>query len=129
MDSSAKKKLLIVEDETFLLDVLKEHLSKEGFHVVTARDGEEGLGAALTEKPDLILLDIIMPRMDGMTMLRKLREDAWGKTVPIIFLTNLDATEKIAEGLQSGVFEYLVKSDWKIEDVVRKVNARLGRKT
>ena len=79
------------------------------------------LAIALKEQPDVILLDIIMPKMDGITMLKKLREDAWGKEAKVILLTNLSSNEKLAEVTAQGSHEYLVKTDWKIEDVVTKV--------
>lgn len=82
---------------------------------------------ALLWHPDLILLDIVMPKMDGMTMLAQLREDEWGKTARVITLTNLSDTEKVAEAIEHGSYEYLVKSDWKIEDVVAKVREKLGK--
>ena len=122
-----KKKVLIVEDEEPMLRVLKEHLCEGGVCTVfTAGNGEEGLKIALEEHPNLILLDIVMPVMDGLSMLRKLREDEWGKNVEVIMLTNLTGKEHLAEALEEGSFEYLVKTDWKLEDLVKKVKDRLG---
>jgi len=118
-------KILIVEDEPSLIRVLNDKFSEEGFEVFLAHDGEEGLKKSLEEHPELILLDIIMPKMDGVTMLKKLREDDWGKDVPVILLTNLSESEKIAEATKQGVYDYLIKSDWKINDVVKKVRERL----
>ena len=117
----------IVEDELSLLEVLTDKFSKEGFKVLRAKNGKDGLKVALTEHPDIILLDIIMPVMDGMTMLKKLREDEWGKDAKVIILTNLSDNEKTAQALADGSNDYLVKSDWKIEDVVKKVEERLGQ--
>jgi len=125
-----KGKILIVEivdDELSLLEVLTDKFSKEGFKVLRAKNGKDGLKVALTEHPDIILLDIIMPVMDGMTMLKKLREDEWGKDAKVIILTNLSDNEKTAQALADGSNDYLVKSDWKIEDVVKKVEERLGQ--
>lgn len=117
------KKILIVEDEQSVLRILSEKLTEEGFEVIRAKNGKEGLIAAKKHHPDLILLDVIMPVMDGMTMLKKLREDEWGKTAKITILTNLsDGT--VAEAVEQNVNDYLVKSDWKLEDVVKKVKAR-----
>lgn len=124
----SEKKILIVEDEIDLLEVLVNRFEMEDFKVLRAADGGIGLGEALNHHPDIVLLDIIMPVMDGMTMLRKLREDAWGKTVPVILLTNLSDEEKIAETMQHGVYDYLVKSDWHMDDVVQKVRQRLKKK-
>lgn len=126
--SNQPKKVLIVEDETALREALVDKLTREGFDALEAKDGEEGLKIALKEHPGLILLDIIMPKMDGMTMMKKLREDEWGKGVPIILLTNLSATEeKIIKGIvENEPSYYLVKSDWKIEDVVKKVKEQFA---
>ena len=121
-----KKKILIVEDETALLNILYNKLTREGFEVLSANNGEEGLEMAIKNRPDLILLDIVMPVMDGITMLKKLRtESEWGKDVKVIMLTNLSDSEKVAEAVLYGFHSYLVKSDWKIEDVVKKVREKL----
>ncbi|HEU0085631.1 MAG TPA: response regulator [Candidatus Paceibacterota bacterium] len=119
------KKILIVEDERALLRALVEKLSRENLLVFQAGNGEEGLEMALKEHPDIILLDIVMPKMDGITMLKKLREDGWGKTAKIILLTNLSSNEKTAEALALGTNEYLIKTDWEIADVVAKVREHL----
>lgn len=121
-----QKKILIVEDETSLRNALRDKLILEGFVVLEAKNGEEGLDVALRNHPDLILLDIIMPKMDGLTMLKKLREDVWGKNTKVILLTNLSDNEKVSEALLRGSYDYLVKSDWKIGDVVAKIRARLS---
>jgi DNA-binding response OmpR family regulator len=121
-----KKKLLIVEDENTLLKALKDKFLKEGYVVLTAGDGAVGLELALTEHPDLILLDIVMPIMDGMSVLKKLRSNEWGKDVPVILLTNLNMAEKVADALDKGAYDYLVKSDWSLEEVAKKVHDRLS---
>ena len=130
MEELSKKKILIVEDEMSQRKALVDKFTREGFEVVSARDGEEGLSVALTEKPDIILLDIVMPKMDGMTMLKKLRhENEWGKSVPVILLTNLSADDdKIMKGVTEDLpAYYLVKSNWAINDVVEKVKDRLSQ--
>lgn len=124
-EPKSKKTILIVEDETSMLRALTDKLSREGFAVLEAKNGKEGLEIALKEQPALILLDIVMPVMDGMTMLKKLRADTYGKNVPVILLTNLNESEKIAEAVESGVYDYLLKTDWKIEDVVKRTKERL----
>lgn len=120
------KKILIAEDEESIIKVLATKFTHEGFKVFEARDGEEGLEMALKEKPDLILLDIVMPRMDGLTMLKKLREDPWGKKVPIIILTNLSDDKNIADAMVVGVYDFLVKSSWDVDDVIKRVKERLN---
>jgi DNA-binding response OmpR family regulator len=120
------KKILIVEDDLQLQGVLRDRLSHEGFDVLEAGNGKDGLGLALSSHPDLILLDLIMPVMDGLTMANQLRLDDWGRDVPVIILTNLSDNEKISEALKNGVFDFLVKSDWKLEDLVAKVKEKVA---
>lgn len=119
------KKVLIVEDEASIIRALEEKLHHSGFDVLVARNGEEGLSLAMSEKPDCILLDIIMPRMDGMTMLRELRKNDWGREAKVIMLTNLSDGDYAHEAAESGAYDYLIKADWKIEDVINKVKERV----
>ena len=123
------KTILIVEDHAPVRVALVEKLQHEGMKALEAKDGEEGLAIALKEKPDLILLDIIMPRMSGMTMLDELRKSGdWGKSVPVIILTNLNPDDKIMrEVVETEPVFYLVKADWKIEDVISKVKEVLEK--
>ncbi len=120
------KKILIVEDEPSMLGVITDKLTSEGFTVIAAHDGLEGLGVALKERPDLILLDILMPRMDGITMLKKLREDEWGKTAQIIVLSNLSSDQAVAESIANGVYDYLIKTDWHLNDLVKVIRKKLN---
>lgn len=123
---SVQKTILIVEDEKTLREALKVKLTHEGFSILEASDGREGLAQALGKHPDLILLDIILPVMDGVSMMNSLREDQWGKTVPIIVLTNLSDEMSFAQSVSNAVFDYLVKSDWRLEDVVKKIKQKLS---
>jgi DNA-binding response OmpR family regulator len=133
MEDIKNKKILlieIVEDEVSQRKALVDKFNREGFRVLQARDGEEGLRIALTEKPDIILLDILMPEIDGMTMLKKLRhENTWGKNVPVILLTNISPdSEKINKGItEDEPAYYLMKANCTIDDVVDKVKERLRR--
>lgn len=121
------KKILIIEDEIVLRNVLQTKLSQEGFEIFIAGNGKEGLKIALHKHPDLILLDIAMPVMDGITMLKKIKtESEWGGNAKIILLTNLSDSEKVAEALLYGFQSYLVKVDWTANDVVKKVKEELG---
>lgn len=123
-----KRVILIIEDHAPVRLALVEKFAHEGIKTIEAKDGEEGLEMALKEKPSVILLDIIMPRMSGMTMLEQLRKDPWGKTVPVIILTNLNPDDKIMrEIVETEPVFYLVKADWKIEDVVNKVKEILPK--
>ena len=90
-----------------------------------AKDGKEGLNAALNTHPDLILLDIVLPEMDGLAVLRELRKDQWGKDAKVIFLTNYPFEEKVGEALNLGVTEYIIKANWKMSDIVGKVKEKL----
>ncbi len=119
-------KILIVEDEKLLSDSLVSRLVKEDFEVITASDGKEGLSKTKSEKPDLILLDLIMPIMDGATMLKLLRQDEATKDTPVIALTNLADENKMEEVMQSGGTDYLIKSDYSLEDLVKKIKERLN---
>ncbi len=118
------KKILIAEDDADLLSALQEKFKKEGFSVVTALDGEEGLIVAEKEKPDLLILDIKMPKIDGITMAQKLKKA--GTNVPIIFLTNLDDIKHISDAVGVSKSDYLVKSDWDLDDIVKHVKAKFG---
>lgn len=118
-------KILVVEDDTALLEALAIAFEGEKFDVIQAKDGEEGLKKAQKEKPDLILLDIVMPKMDGLTVMQKLQADPKTKSFPIIFLTNLSDVDTISKVVKQGMFDYLVKADWDIEDLVALVKKKL----
>lgn len=123
--NSKDKTILMVEDEAPMLTALADNFAEEGFSILKATNGVEGLALALSKHPDLILLDIVMPQMDGFTMLKKLRADEWGKKVPVFMLTNYSDNEKVAEALVDDVSEYFVKSDIKIEEVIARVKEKL----
>ncbi|MFC1732900.1 response regulator transcription factor [candidate division KSB1 bacterium] len=121
-----KKKILIVEDEPTLLKMLNEVLSEEGFVVEEAKDGKEGLEKALKTHPDLILLDILMPDMDGIEMAQELRKDEWGKDAKILVLSNLSSMEDVQKALENDIFEYIVKSDVSMDSVINRVKEITG---
>lgn len=125
-DMSDTKTILIVEDDTELREALTTALEYENFSVLSADNGETGLGIALEKHPDLILLDVIMPHMDGLTVLKNLRADAWGKDVPVIVMTVLDDLEKIAAVVTAGGDEYVIKSEVTLGTLVGKVKDRLA---
>ncbi len=123
---SRSEKILIVEDEAAVREALEIKLKKEGFsEVLIAEDGMKGLITAIKEQPNLILLDIMMPELDGITTLKKLREDDWGKSVPVIVLSNMGDEEKIRQSLELGARGYLVKSNWSLDDVMKTINEEL----
>ncbi len=116
------KKILIIEDDPSILKAYTDHLKREGYEVDVAHDGEEGLNKVEEFGPDLILLDIIMPKMDGITMLKKLRKlDSAYSNVPVIFLTNLSDEKTVIDAIEAGSMSYLVKADHTLEDVVERV--------
>lgn len=119
------KKILVVEDSKSYLFILTETLRGQGFTVTTAENGEEGLDAAKNEKPDLIILDITMPKMDGITMSKKLKE--FNIQVPIIFLTNMSDLKHVSDAMETAA-DYIVKADVSVEDVVTRVKGKLGLK-
>jgi len=121
-----KKTILVVEDEQGIQRVLCDKLREEGFSVLEAKNGEEGLAIAKSSHPDLILLDILMPIMDGIEMLKRLRTDEWGKGVQVILLTNLSEEEKVSNAMELGIFDYLVKADWSLLEVIKKIKEKLS---
>ena len=124
-----KHTVLIVEDDFSQSKVIHEKLVHEGFIAFQAKNGEEGLIVALQERPELILLDLVMPKMDGITMLKRVREaNEWGKNVRVIIFTNLSETGKIASDLSKyGVYAYIVKAEYKIEDLITKIKEMLSK--
>ncbi|MDO8495243.1 MAG: response regulator [bacterium] len=125
---SQPKRVLVVEDEQLTRQALADELTNEGFVVLQAGNGEEGLQMALKEHPDLILLDVVMPKLDGISVMSKLREDDWGKDVPIIILTVLDSDDAILEKIvQNKPAYYLIKkNELHAEEIVSKVKEKLG---
>jgi two-component system, OmpR family, response regulator len=123
--SETSQKILIVEDSKNYMWTLSQTLEAAGFVIATAENGEEGIIAAQKEKPDLILLDITMPKMDGITTSKKLKE--LGVDVPIIFLTNLSDVKHISDAAETAS-DYIIKSEVSTEEVVNRVKARLALK-
>jgi len=120
------KTILLIEDEMAISRALSNILIFEGFRVIKTKDGKHGLKVALERRPDLILLDILLPEMDGISMLKKLRENEWGMNVPVIILTNVNNVNKISDALKNQVYDFLIKSDWKIEDILKIIKERLN---
>ena len=119
------KSILIVEDSPLLRAVVSDALLSGGFAVSEAENGQIGLEKALTEHPDLIMLDLIMPVMDGMSMFKKLREDAWGAHVPVIMFSDTDG-DKVTTWMNGEQLDFFKKDNWMIEEVITKVKDRLG---
>jgi len=115
------KKILFVEDESALQKTFGDILKQEGYEMISALDGEAGLSLAKTEKPDLILLDLVLPKMHGFEVLKSLKEDTETKDIPIIVLTNLESTGDVEKALELGATTYLVKADYTLEEVLSKI--------
>ena len=114
--------ILLIEDDESLIATYKAKLEEEGFALSVEKDGEGGLKNALTNHPDLVLLDIKMPKMDGITVMKKLREDKWGMKVPIIILTNFEINDQnIPEVVANNPAYYLLKADTTLEETVDRV--------
>ena len=125
-DQKQKKVILIVEDDASYLIPLSKELQVRGYEILQAMNGTEGVKVALDNHPDLIVLDILMPAMDGMTTMNNLRRDIWGKTVPIIMLTNLNPDDKILKGVvQDEPAYYLIKSEISLDTIVEKIDSLL----
>lgn len=123
-----KTKVLIVEDEEILLTALSEELKQEGFDVAGAKDGVEGVEKAASENPDLILLDLVMPRLDGIGALKQMKENPATKEIPVVILTNLSDYDKVSDALSLGAMDYLVKANYRLEELVNKVKTVIERK-
>lgn len=121
-----KYKILIVEDESSLQTSLKEFLSMENFETVSAFNGEEGIELAAKENPDLILLDIILPKKNGFEVLEEIKKNKETEKIPVILLTNLESTEDVNRAFEMGVTTYLIKSSYTLEDIVKKIKETLG---
>lgn len=122
-----KKKILIVEDDVFISDIYQVKFSQESYETAVAVNGLEALKKLESFQPDVILLDIIMPQMDGIETLKKIKKDDKWKNIPIIMLTNISEKEKVEESEEMGVNDYLVKSQFTPSEVVEKVNALLKK--
>lgn len=126
MPEDKKTKVLIVDDDTFLASIYATKLELEGFGVVQAHDGEEGVKAAMREMPDLILLDVLMPKLDGFEALKKLKADEQTKNIPVIMLTNLGQKEDIDKGINEGAVDYLIKAHFVPAEAVDKIRKVLN---
>ena len=116
----AKKKVLVIDDENDILLIIKSALHEEGYDVATANNGYDGLALAEDASPDLIILDIMMPEMDGFEVLQQLRENEKTARIPIVILTGMSSKDKIREALNKGIDYYIVKP-FEYQDLVSKV--------
>ena len=118
-------KILIVEDEPDIREAMAEAIGDEGYQVITAENGLEGLTVAQTEHPDLILLDIKMPVLDGHGMLEQLRRDPWGVSVKVVMLTAMDDMHNIASAHEGDIKDYIIKAHHSLDEILTKVREAL----
>jgi DNA-binding response OmpR family regulator len=122
-----KKLVLVIDDDENLLTVLLDKLIVSGFEATGASDGEGGLKKALDLHPDIILLDVMMPKMNGWDVLENIRKDDWGKNAKVIMLTVLDDLKSVSRGVEKEMSGYLVKTQWSLDDVVKQVKETLQK--
>tara|TARA_Y100000310_G_scaffold344529_1_gene457772 strand:- start:5479 stop:5856 length:378 start_codon:yes stop_codon:yes gene_type:complete len=120
------KTILFIEDESALQKTFGDVLSQEGYEVVPALDGEVGVRLAKEKQPDLILLDLVMPKMTGFEVLQQLRGDETTKGIPVIVLTNLENMGDIQRATELGATTYLVKSNYELQEIVDRVKMALS---
>jgi len=119
------KKILVVEDDKFLRELISQKLLQEGYDIEGAADGEKGLEAIKKEKPDLVLLDLILPGVDGFEVLASMKEDSDIAQIPVIILSNLGQKDDIEKGLKMGAVDYLIKAHFTPAEIVEKIRAVL----
>jgi len=115
------KKILIIEDDRYLKELIVKKLKKEKFEVLEAVDGQEGFKKAKEEKPNLILLDLILPGTDGYTVLSQIKADPETSSIPVIIISNLGQIQEIQKGLKLGAVDYLIKAHFTPEKIIEKV--------
>ena len=120
------KKILIIEDDKFLRELLVKKLRQEGYEILEAVDGEEGYKKAVEEKPDLILLDFILPNMDGFEVLAKIKGNQASSSLTVIVLSNLGQKEEMERAMKLGAIDYLIKAYFTPNEIVEKIKTVLG---
>jgi DNA-binding response OmpR family regulator len=123
----AKPTILIIEDDEFLRTLAAKRLEKEGYLIAVAVDGESALNVTLETKPALILLDLLLPGLDGFQVLEKIRGNDQVKAVPVIVFSNLGRKEDIERARQLGADDFLIKANFTLDDLAQKINAKLGK--
>ncbi|MDP3971166.1 MAG: response regulator [bacterium] len=120
------KNILLVEDEEILYDIYIKMLTERGYNVILANNGKKGYKILRKEKPDLVLLDILLPVMDGFMFLKKIKKDASIKNIPVIILSNLGQDSDIAKGLELGAVDYCIKNSTSIDELLEKIKKYLA---
>lgn len=121
-------KVLFVEDEPALQKALGDFLRKEGYEMISALDGEQGLTMAIRERPDVMLLDLILPRIRGLDVLEKMKNNPELAAIPVIVLTNVESSEAIQQAVALGAQAYLVKANYRLDEVLEKIKTVLAGK-
>ncbi len=121
------KKVLIVEDEEILLGLLQKRLKREGYDVLLARNGEEGLKMMRKGSPDLVLLDIVMPKMNGFQVMEEMNKDNQLKKIPVIIISNSGQPVEIDKAQRLGARDWLIKTEFDPEEVLKKVDKQIGK--
>ena len=121
MSATTARRVLLAEDDRFLRKAAETALRRHGFAVIAAVDGEEALRLARAEAPDLILLDLIMPKMQGFEVLRALKEDPATAAIPVVILSNLGQDSDVKQALEAGAAGYFVKANLSLQDLVKRV--------
>jgi DNA-binding response OmpR family regulator len=122
------KTVLFIEDESAMQNVLGAALEKEEFTVLQSLNGEDGLRLAKSEHPDIILLDLILPKKDGFEVLKELKANEETKDIPVIILTNLEGSKDVDKALELGATTYLIKASYELADVIKKIRETLQGK-
>lgn len=123
-----KKKILIIEDEKSLSKIISGAIDQKRFKVILATDTDEGMEKAILEKPDLIILDVLLPGKSGFEFLQDIKNRKETKQIPVIILSNLGQEEEIRKGLSLGAIDYLVKADFTLDEVVAKIVKAVNKK-
>ncbi|MHB8860520.1 MAG: response regulator [Minisyncoccota bacterium] len=124
---AAKKKILWVEDDSFLIDIIAQKLTQEQWELLYANDGAAALRVAHEKKPDAIILDILLPGIDGIEVLRQLKADEETKNIPVLMFSNLDDKEKIAQGKELGAEGFFIKATSTLESIIEEIQKVLAR--
>lgn len=124
-DSNIRCKILVAEDDKFLARAYEFKLSRAGCQIIMAANGEEAINKMKAEKPDLVLLDIIMPKKNGFDILLEIKADPELKAIPVIIMSNLGQEGDIKKGLQAGAIDYIVKANTSLEEVVKLIEKYL----
>lgn len=120
------KTILFIEDESALQKTFCDILEQDGYKMISAMDGEVGLRMVKSEKPDLILLDLIIPKLNGFEVLKQIKSDKTTKSIPVIVLTNLEGAGDVEKAIELGATTYLVKANYTLQEVIQKIKQALG---